>query len=138
MIITDSVISRLNEDITKLGESKLQAMQESKEYRSGSLHLRLGSGDCSDSFLVFNPFPTGGGAYGSSNLPKRLAFHVALLFIANEISQLQVRSLNFNMLYILNLQILSFLFAPTLINFCQYLFKRIKSLPHTLYCFATQ
>lgn len=61
MIITDSVISRLNEDITKLGESKLQAMQESKEYRSGSLHLRLGSGDCSDSFLVFNPFPTGGG-----------------------------------------------------------------------------
>ena len=41
-------------------------------------------------------------------------------------------------MYILNLQILSFLFAPTLINFCQYLFKRIKSLPHTPYCFATQ
>jgi hypothetical protein len=40
IIITDSVIDRLNEEIVKLGEAKLSAMQESKEYRSGSLHLR--------------------------------------------------------------------------------------------------
>ena len=40
MIITDSVIEKLNEDIVRLGEAKIQAMQESKEYRKGSLHLR--------------------------------------------------------------------------------------------------
>ena len=43
IVITDSVIDRLNEEILKLGEGKLSAMQESKEYRSGSLHLRYGS-----------------------------------------------------------------------------------------------
>jgi hypothetical protein len=37
------VIDRLNEEILKLGEGKLSAMQESKEYRSGSLHLRYSS-----------------------------------------------------------------------------------------------
>ena len=31
---------KLNEDIVRLGEAKIQAMQESKEYRKGSLHLR--------------------------------------------------------------------------------------------------
>ena len=40
MIITDSVIDKLNDDIVRLGEAKIQAMQESKEYRKGSLHLR--------------------------------------------------------------------------------------------------
>ena len=40
VIITDSVIEKLNEDIVRLGEAKIQAMQESKEYRKGSLHLR--------------------------------------------------------------------------------------------------
>ena len=40
LIITDSVIEKLNEDIVRLGEAKIQAMQESKEYRKGSLHLR--------------------------------------------------------------------------------------------------
>ena len=41
MIITDSVIDKLNDDIVRLGEAKIQAMQESKEYRKGSLHLRF-------------------------------------------------------------------------------------------------
>lgn len=41
MIITDSVIDKLNDDIVRLGEAKMMAMQESKEYRKGSLHLRL-------------------------------------------------------------------------------------------------
>ena len=40
LIITDSVIEKLNDDIVRLGEAKIQAMQESKEYRKGSLHLR--------------------------------------------------------------------------------------------------
>ena len=40
MIITDSVIDKLNDDIVRLGEAKMMAMQESKEYRKGSLHLR--------------------------------------------------------------------------------------------------
>ena len=40
VIVTDSTIDRLNDDILRLGEAKLVAMQESKEYRSGSLHLR--------------------------------------------------------------------------------------------------
>ena len=40
LIITDSVIDKLNDDIVRLGEAKIQAMQESKEYRKGSLHLR--------------------------------------------------------------------------------------------------
>ena len=40
MIITDSVIDKLNDEIVRLGEAKMVAMQESKEYRKGSLHLR--------------------------------------------------------------------------------------------------
>ena len=40
LIVTDSTINKLNDDILMLGEAKLVAMQESKEYRSGSLHLR--------------------------------------------------------------------------------------------------
>ena len=40
VIITDSVIDKLNDDIVRLGEAKMMAMQESKEYRKGSLHLR--------------------------------------------------------------------------------------------------
>jgi len=40
IIITNSVIDKLNDEIVRLGEAKMVAMQESKEYRKGSLHLR--------------------------------------------------------------------------------------------------
>ena len=40
IIITNSVIDKLNDEIVRLGEAKMMAMQESKEYRKGSLHLR--------------------------------------------------------------------------------------------------
>ena len=40
VIITNSTIDKLNEEIVRLGEAKMMAMQESKEYRKGSLHLR--------------------------------------------------------------------------------------------------
>jgi hypothetical protein len=46
------VIDRLNEEILKLGEGKLSAMQESKEYRSGSLHLRYSSFTVRNSFQL--------------------------------------------------------------------------------------
>ena len=40
IIITNSVIDKLNDEIVRLGEAKMMAMQENKEYRKGSLHLR--------------------------------------------------------------------------------------------------
>ena len=48
IIITNSVIDKLNDEIVRLGEAKMMAMQESKEYRKGSLHLR-----CDQPKLIF-------------------------------------------------------------------------------------
>ena len=36
ILITESTISRLNQDIQRLGDSKMCAMVESKEFRSGT------------------------------------------------------------------------------------------------------